>query len=257
MSRLAQTCQISDLDEAVDGALARHGGDPTRLLQILIDTQRRLEWLPPRALTRLAKALGLSRARVEGVAGFYSFLYSRPVGRYRVLFAHNIVEEMLDAPALMRRLCERLWIEPGKLSEDGLVSVDKTSCIGMGDQGPSILVNGVAITGMDETRVDFHRRTDPRTGSARGVAARIFRRRRQYPPARRVAEQSAEAWRGAAPRGRGWRRGAAGGGERGQSARSRRRRLRHGAQMGVLPRRARARGPRRRLQRRRGRARHF
>ncbi len=154
MSRLAQTCQISDLDEAVDGALARHGGDPTRLLQILIDTQRRLEWLPPRALTRLAKALGLSRARVEGVAGFYSFLYSRPVGRYRVLFAHNIVEEMLDAPALMRRLCERLWIEPGKLSEDGLVSVDKTSCIGMGDQGPSILVNGVAITGMDETRVD-------------------------------------------------------------------------------------------------------
>ena len=154
MSRLAQTCQISDLDEAVDGALARHGNDPTRLLQILIDAQQRLEWLPPRALTRVARALGLSRARVEGVAGFYGFLYARPVGRYRVLFADNIVEEMLDAPALMRRLCEKLWIEPGKLSEDGLVSVDSTSCIGMGDQGPSILVNGVAITGMDETRVD-------------------------------------------------------------------------------------------------------
>jgi [NiFe] hydrogenase diaphorase moiety large subunit len=154
MSQLAQTCAITDLDQAVDDALARHGADSTRLLQILIRAQERLDWLPPRAVTRIAAALGLSRARVEGVVGFYSFLYARPVGRYRVLFADNIVEEMHGAPALMRRLCERLWIEPGKLSEDGLVSVDATSCIGMGDQGPSALVNGVTITGLDEKRID-------------------------------------------------------------------------------------------------------
>ncbi|MGO9770287.1 MAG: NAD(P)H-dependent oxidoreductase subunit E, partial [Roseiarcus sp.] len=36
--------------------------------------QERLDWLPPRAVTRIAAALGLSRARVEGVVGFYSFL---------------------------------------------------------------------------------------------------------------------------------------------------------------------------------------
>jgi len=154
MSQLAQTCAITDLDQAVDEALARHGADSTRLLQILIRAQERLDWLPPRAVTRIAAALGLSRARVEGVVGFYSFLYPRPVGRYRVLFADNIVEEMHGAPALMRRLCERLWIEPGKVSEDGLVSVDATSCIGMGDQGPSALVNGVTITGLDEKRID-------------------------------------------------------------------------------------------------------
>jgi [NiFe] hydrogenase diaphorase moiety large subunit len=154
MSQLAQTCAITDLDQAVDEALARHGGDSTRLLQILIRAQERLDWLPPRAVTRIAAALGLSRARVEGVVGFYSFLHARSVGRYRVLFADNIVEEMQGAPALMRRLCERLWIEPGKVSEDGLVSVDATSCIGMGDQGPSALVNGVTITGLDEERID-------------------------------------------------------------------------------------------------------
>ena len=154
MSQLAQTCAITDLDQAVDEALTRHGGDSTRLLQILIRAQERLDWLPPRAVTRIAAALGLSRARVEGVVGFYSFLYPRPVGRYRVLFADNIVEEMQGAPALMRRLCERLWIEPGKVSEDGLVSVGATSCIGMGDQGPSALVNGVTITGLDEKRID-------------------------------------------------------------------------------------------------------
>jgi [NiFe] hydrogenase diaphorase moiety large subunit len=154
MPQLAQTCAITDLDQAVDDALARHGADPTRLLQILIATQEPLEWLSPRAITRVAAALGLSRARVEGVVGFYGFLHARPMGRYRVLFADNIIEEMQGAPALMRRLCQSLWIEPGKLSEDGLVSVDATSCIGMGDQGPSLLVNGLTITGLDEQRVD-------------------------------------------------------------------------------------------------------
>ena len=40
----------------------------------------------------LAAALGIPRARVEGVAGFYIFLYTRPVGRYRVLFSDNITD---------------------------------------------------------------------------------------------------------------------------------------------------------------------
>ena len=89
------------VDSFLDQVLARHGAEPYSLLQILRDAQARLGWLPPRAITRVARALNLSRARVEGVAGFYSFLYTRPVGRYRVLFASNIIEEMQGAPALM------------------------------------------------------------------------------------------------------------------------------------------------------------
>jgi len=158
MSSLGPPYNISDapagLNEAVDDALERHGADPTRLLQILIAARERLHWIPPRAITRIAAGLGLSRARVEGVAGFYSFLYLHPVGRYRVLFADNIIEQMQGGPALMQDLCRKLWIEPGKVSEDGLVSVDATSCIGMGDQGPSALVNGLAVTGLTDRRID-------------------------------------------------------------------------------------------------------
>jgi len=145
--------QSRAIDSATAEALARHRSDSTRLLQILIETQDRLSWLPPRAITQLAAGLGLSRARVEGVAGFYSFLHMRPVGRYRVLFADNIVEEMQGSRALMREFCRQLWVEPGKLSEDGLLSVDVTSCIGMGDQGPSLLVNGTTIPALTQERI--------------------------------------------------------------------------------------------------------
>ena len=43
----------------------------------------------------------------------------------------------------MARMCQSLWVEPGKVS-DGLVSVD-TTCIGMSDQGPALLVNNLTV----------------------------------------------------------------------------------------------------------------
>jgi [NiFe] hydrogenase diaphorase moiety large subunit len=144
---------VALIDEAVNVAMQRYGADPTRLLQILIAAQDNLSWLPPQAVSRIADGLKLSCAGVEGVAGFYSFLHLQPVGRYRVLFANNIVEEMQGGEELMQELCRLLWLEPGKVSEDGLVSVDATSCIGMSDQGPAALVNGQMVTRVTPERI--------------------------------------------------------------------------------------------------------
>ncbi len=143
-----------DDERLVADVVARHGGAPSQLLQVLIEIQEAIGWLPPAVLTRVARGLKLSRARVEGVAGFYSFLHNEPVGRYRILFSDNITDRMLGAPALMDALCSKLWLEPGKLAQDGLVSVDTTSCTGMCDQGPALLVNGRAITRVDHQRVN-------------------------------------------------------------------------------------------------------
>ncbi|HMV62686.1 MAG TPA: NAD(P)H-dependent oxidoreductase subunit E [Rhodocyclaceae bacterium] len=140
--------------DALDGILQRHRHDATRLLQILIDAQDLDGWLPPPMLTRIATALDLPRARVEGVAGFYSFLHTASVGRYRVLFSDNITDRMLGNAGLMDALCAKLWVEPGKRSEDGLVSIATTSCTGLCDQGPALLVNGRAIGQLDHRRIN-------------------------------------------------------------------------------------------------------
>jgi [NiFe] hydrogenase diaphorase moiety large subunit len=140
---------------SLDMIVARHGADPNRALQVLIDVQDALGgWLAPAVITRIAQQLGLPRARIEGVAGFYSFLHLEPAGRYRVLFSDNITDRMLGNEALMTAMCEQLWVERGRTSEDGLVSIDMTSCTGMCDQGPAILVNGWAIPNMTRARVE-------------------------------------------------------------------------------------------------------
>ena len=134
--------------------LDRYGHNRHYLVQVLREIQDLQGWLQPEILTEVAAALGLPRARVEGVAGFYSFFYTQPAGRFRILWSDNITDRMLGAPALMEQMCRSLWVERGKTSEDGLVSVDATSCTGMCDQGPAILVNGWAVTRMTEARVE-------------------------------------------------------------------------------------------------------
>lgn len=140
-------------DTGLNALLARHHHDSTRLVQVLREAQEAEGWLSPQTLQAIADGLKLPLARVQGTATFYSFLYTRPVGEYRVLWSDNISDRMLGSAELMQSMCKALWLEPGKVSEDGLVSVDATSCTGLCDQGPALLVNGRPITAMTEERV--------------------------------------------------------------------------------------------------------
>ncbi|ADE11841.1 NAD(P)H-dependent oxidoreductase subunit E [Sideroxydans lithotrophicus] len=143
---------VSDLSW-LDKLVMRHGRDATRLLQILREIQESFGHIPQQAVSVLAAKLSIPRSRIESVASFYSFLHLKPHGEYRVLFSDNITDRMLGSQDLMDQMCQLLWLQPGKVSEDGLVSIGTTSCTGMCDQGPALLVNGRAITRMTHQRV--------------------------------------------------------------------------------------------------------
>ncbi len=124
------------------------------LVQLLREAQEQHGWLPRPLLADLARELGLTLAQVEGVASFYRFFHLQPVGRWRVLFSDNITDRMLGSEALMADLCERLRVKPGEMRADGRVSVAATSCTGLCDQGPALLINHHhVITRLDAQRV--------------------------------------------------------------------------------------------------------
>lgn len=140
--------------EVLPALLARYGSSPHALVQILRELQALQGWLPRESLRQIASALDVTLAHVEGVAGFYRFFHTQPVGAYRVLFSDNITDRLLGGEVLMADLCRRLGVAPGKLGGDGLVSVDKTSCTGLCDQGPAVLINHHhVVTRMDAERV--------------------------------------------------------------------------------------------------------
>jgi [NiFe] hydrogenase diaphorase moiety large subunit len=144
----------NDLEPRVRGIVSRWGHDPTGLVQVLREVQEEFGYLPARALTLIARLLRIPYSRARGVASFYSFLTDEPLGAYRVLFSDNITDRMAGNERLMEAMCHRLWVEPGKVSEDGLVSITRTSCTGMCDQGPALLVNGRAVPALTDERVE-------------------------------------------------------------------------------------------------------
>lgn len=127
--------------ESLDNVLSRYGRDPHGLVQILREMQNLNGWLPRELLGVIADELHLTLAHVEGVAGFYRFFHTRPVGSYRVLFSDNITDRMLGSEALLQDLCHRLQVMPHQMRADGRVSVSTTSCTGLCEQGPAALIN--------------------------------------------------------------------------------------------------------------------
>ena len=144
-----------DLARIVEHAVARHAGDRTRLLAILREVQRDAGSLSAEAIDRVAAALRRPRVEVESTATFYHLLHASPHGTYEILFSDNVVDQMAGKQELMDYFCAELLIQPGKLSDDGLIYVGSTSDIGLGDQAPAALVNGHALPALDRTRLDL------------------------------------------------------------------------------------------------------
>jgi len=133
--------------------LAHHRYESLRLVQIMRDVMALHGCIAPATITHLAEALNLPRAQVEGVAGFYAFFASEPRGRFRILFSDNVTDEMAGSAELRARILDAFRIGLGEVSRDGLVSVGLTSCTGLCDQGPAMLVNGHAIARLTPARI--------------------------------------------------------------------------------------------------------
>src|SRR5688572_29981156 len=84
----------------------RHRRDPSHLLAILHEVMAALGCVPPAVISELGALLGLPRAHVEGVVGFYAFFSSEPRGGFRVLFSDNVTDEMAGSVELRTRMLE-------------------------------------------------------------------------------------------------------------------------------------------------------
>ena len=133
---------------------AAHDAGRSYLLQYLVRIQHRLSYIPGPAITQLARLLQLPESEIRGVIGFYSFLHEQARGDYDILVSDSITDHMLGSRILLQQLCNTLDVEAGVPRADGRVTVDTTSCTGICDQGPAMLVNGQVISRLSEDRIE-------------------------------------------------------------------------------------------------------
>ncbi len=123
------------------------------VLQMLRDIQLAQNVIRPSDIRILSESLNMPRAKIKALIDFYSFLHDSPRGRYDIYFSDSITDHMLGSRERAAQLCAALGVELGVPNADGLVSVALTSCTGLCERGPAVLVNGTAIDRVDEARV--------------------------------------------------------------------------------------------------------
>ncbi|MEK6736306.1 MAG: NAD(P)H-dependent oxidoreductase subunit E, partial [Pseudomonadota bacterium] len=124
------------------------------LLHRLYAMQQQFLHISPESMQQVATEFNLPVSQVASVVEFYSFFYTQPCGRFHILFSNcTSCGYLIDDQNLLLILCQQLQVNPGKTRDDGLVSIDETSCIGMCDQGASLLINGIPITRLDTDRI--------------------------------------------------------------------------------------------------------
>ena len=142
------------IDTFIDEVTAASDNRPDHLLQYLYEIQYRYSFISDEAIIRLADKLSMTESQIRGVVGFYSFLHTTPRGRYDILVSDSITDHMLGSRELLSSLCKKLAVGLGQPRADGRVTVDTTSCTGMCEQGPAMLVNGWTVTRLDQRRID-------------------------------------------------------------------------------------------------------
>jgi len=130
----------------------RHPQDPAALLDIIRDVQGAFGHIPDDAVAAVGAHLKLSEAEVRGAASFYHFFSLTPRGAYTVYLNTSITSCMAGRAAVARAFEEEAGCPFGEVTADGLIGLFPTSCIGMSDQEPAAIINGVVFTRLTPVR---------------------------------------------------------------------------------------------------------
>lgn len=89
----------------------------------------------------VAAYLGMPPIAVHEVTTFYNMLNGKPVGRFKLNVCTNLPCRLRDGQSALDHVCDRLGIEEGGTSADGMFTVQQCECLGACADAPVMLVN--------------------------------------------------------------------------------------------------------------------
>jgi len=126
----------------IDQIIEKHHGEPSSLIQILLDIQSENNWLPNEALTRISEKLDVPLTRVQHIATFYKAFSVVPKGRHQVHICMGTACHVRGAARVLDTVQESCGIKPGETDLDLKFSLETVNCLGCCALGPVMEVDG-------------------------------------------------------------------------------------------------------------------
>jgi NADH-quinone oxidoreductase subunit E len=111
-------------------------------------------YLDKPAIAEIAARTGVPDIFFEEDANFYTMFPTKPVGKYLIQVCHNISCTLMGASELVEYLKQKLNIEVGETSADGLFTLVTVECLGSCGTAPMMQINDLYYENLTKAKVD-------------------------------------------------------------------------------------------------------
>jgi len=144
---------MPEMKELIKGLADKHGRTRESLLPILQGIITEERYISDAAMTEVARELDMSAALVYGTATFYSFLDTKPRGKYVIRICRTITCDMKGKKQIIKTIEDLLKINVGETTKDNKFTLLETNCLGWCHKGPAMLINDESYTELTDEKV--------------------------------------------------------------------------------------------------------
>ncbi len=128
--------------DLIDEILGRYYYDKGNIIGIMQAVQEEYRYLPQQALEYIAEKLGISMAKIFGVATFYENFSMDAKGKYVIKVCRGTACHVRKSVNVLQAVYDATGLSEGKpTTEDGLFTVEIVSCLGACGLSPVVVVN--------------------------------------------------------------------------------------------------------------------
>ena len=132
------------------------GNKKENLLQILHDIQNQNpdNYICKEAIYELSKEMDMSVSEIKGTASFYTMFSFTPRGKYIIRVCESPPCHLLGAQTIFEAIESKLGIKVGKTTDDGLFTLEGTSCLGICGVAPAMMINDEAHGNLNKEKIN-------------------------------------------------------------------------------------------------------
>lgn len=131
-----------EMIKRIDEILVEFGQEKAQLINIMQAIQKQYRYLPEESLKYISKKLGISEAKIYGVATFYENFSLNPKGKYVIKICDGTACHVRKSIPILDALRRQLKLtDKKKTTDDMMFTVETVSCLGACGLAPVITVN--------------------------------------------------------------------------------------------------------------------
>lgn len=136
-----KNCAEKKLIDEMEEMFKKYEKKEDNLIKILEEVQVKYGYIPKICAYKISTFLDIPLAQIYGVITFYSRFTLKPKGKYNISVCLGTACFVKGSKDILEAAKNRLGINEGETTKDGIFSIDNTRCIGACGLSPVFTVN--------------------------------------------------------------------------------------------------------------------